>query len=316
MNNIENTSKKPLMQRTAMVWCCALFATALWGSAFPCVKTGYALFQIAAGDTATQILFAGLRFFGAGVLALLMGSGAQKTFLKPKKASWGKILILSMFQTFIQYTFFYIGMAHTTSTKGSVLQGCSVLFSLLIVCLLFRTERLTLLKALGCIIGFAGIVLINVNGAGMSGGFCFTGEGFVILSTLSASFSAVFLKQFSASENPVTLSSYQFMVGGALLMLVGLLGGGRLGGFTFASGGLLLYMAFLSAAAYSLWGILLKHNPVSRISVFGFMIQIFGVLFSALILKETSSLTVQTLVSLVLVCGGIFLVNHAKSQEG
>ena len=52
---------------------------------------------------------------------------------------------------------------------------------------------------------------------------------------------------------------------------------------------LVVYMSFISAAAYSLWGVLLKHNPVSRITVFGFTTQIFGVLFSALFLREGSS---------------------------
>lgn len=47
-----------------MVWLCALICTALWGSAFPCIKVGYELFEIASSDVAGQILFAGLRFSG------------------------------------------------------------------------------------------------------------------------------------------------------------------------------------------------------------------------------------------------------------
>ena len=43
---IWNSRRKPLMQRTWMVWLCALICTALWGSAFPCIKTGYVLFDI------------------------------------------------------------------------------------------------------------------------------------------------------------------------------------------------------------------------------------------------------------------------------
>ena len=106
--------KKPLMQRTWMVWLCALICTALWGSAFPCIKTGYVLFDIGSSDVAGQILFAGVRFFGAGILAILIGSVGQRQFLRPRRGSVPKILVLSLFQTSMQYVLFYIGMAHTT----------------------------------------------------------------------------------------------------------------------------------------------------------------------------------------------------------
>ena len=63
--------KKEIMQKTAVVWLLAMVCCLLWGSAFPCVKIGYDLFRIGASDTASQIVFAGTRFFLAGVLALI-----------------------------------------------------------------------------------------------------------------------------------------------------------------------------------------------------------------------------------------------------
>lgn len=306
--------KKPLMQRTWMVWLCALICTALWGSAFPCIKTGYVLFDIGSSDVAGQILFAGVRFFGAGILAILIGSVGQRQFLRPRRGSVPKILVLSLFQTSMQYVLFYIGMAHTTGVKGSILQGTSVLFSLLIACLLFRTERLTVMKTVGCVIGFVGIILVNFNGADMDLQFAFIGEGFMILAALSSSFSSVFFKMFSRNEIPVMLSGYQFLVGGAIMMAVGFGLGGRLSGFSPASVLLVVYMSFISAAAYSLWGVLLKHNPVSRITVFGFTTQIFGVLFSALFLREGSSFGWLSLAALVLVSAGIILVNRKQKN--
>ena len=49
-----HTEKKHLLQRNSMVWLCALICTALWGSAFPCIKVGYAMFGIAPTDTTSQ----------------------------------------------------------------------------------------------------------------------------------------------------------------------------------------------------------------------------------------------------------------------
>ena len=78
---------------------------------------------------------------------------------------------------------------------------------------------------------------------------------------------------------------------------------------------LLLYMAIISAVAYTLWGVLLKYNPVSRVSVFGFMNPVFGVLFSALILGESAqALSIYALAALVLVSMGIYVVNKPERQ--
>ena len=65
--------------------------------------------------------------------------------------------------------------------------------------------------------------------------------------------------------------------------------------------------------AYSLWGILLKYNPVSRVTVFGFMNPVFGVLLSALLLGETDQASgILGLLSLLLVSVGIYVVNSGK----
>ena len=73
---------------------------------------------------------------------------------------------------------------------------------------------------------------------------------------------------------------------------------------------MLIYLALVSAVAYSLWGMLLKYNPISRVAVFGFMNPVFGVILSAWLLREgAQSLGPVSLVSLVLVCAGIYIVN-------
>ncbi len=74
-----------------------------------------------------------------------------------------------------------------------------------------------------------------------------------------------------------------------------------------------MYMGFLSAVAYTLWGVLLKYNPVSRVTIFGFMNPMFGVLLSALLLGESGqALNLHTLAALLLVCLGIYVVNKEK----
>lgn len=153
--------------------------------------------------------------------------------------------------------------------KASIIEGVNVFVAVLVASLLFQQEKLTGKKIVGCLIGFAGVVIVNLGGS-MDMGFRLTGEGFIFLSTVAYAFSSVFLKRYSKDENPVLLSGYQFITGGIIMCVIGLLMGGKVHGFAAASTGMLVYLAVISAVAYSLWGILLKYNPVSKVAVFGF----------------------------------------------
>lgn len=306
--------KEHFMQKTSVVWLGAMFCCALWGSAFPCIKIGYELFAIPADDVALQILFAGCRFTLAGILALAIGSIMNRTLLLPRRNAWGKIFKLSMLQTVAQYLFFYVGLAHTTGVKASIIEGVNVFIAILVASLLFRQEPLTSRKLLGGIVGFAGVVLVNVAGSEMDMSFSFLGEGFIFLSTIAYAFSSVFLKRYSSEENPVMLSGWQFVAGGSVMIVCGLAAGGRFTGISGAGVAMLIYLAVVSAAAYSLWGILLQYNPISRVAVFGFMNPVFGVLLSALLLDEAGSIGAASIAALALVCVGIYIVNSGKER--
>lgn len=307
--------KEKIMTKTPVVWFGALLCCALWGSAFPCIKIGYDLFHIPSEAVASQILFAGYRFMLAGILAILLGSVLKKKWLLPKKESLGNIVKLSMLQTVAQYLFFYIGLAKTTGVKASIIEGVSVFVAIFVASLIFHQEELTAKKLIGSMIGFAGVVLVNAAGSGVSMGFRFTGEGFIFLSTVAYAFSSVCLKIYSEREDPIVLSGYQFVAGGLIMVIVGLLMGGRLTEWNVRGVSMLLYLAAVSAVAYSLWGVLLKYNPVSKVSVFGFMNPVFGVILSAILLHEGESLGLMSILSLLLVCAGIYIVNRKTGKE-
>ena len=184
----------------------------------------------------------------------------------PKKTSWGKIAKLCMLQTVAQYLFFYIGLANTSGVKASIIEGVNVFISILVASLIFHQERLTTRKMAGCLIGFAGVVLVNITG-GIDMAFTFTGDGFIVLSTIAYAFSSVMIKRYSQGENPVTLSGYQFVLGGLIMVICGLLMGGRLEVITPAGIAMLLYLAVISAVAYSFMGHIVKVQ--SRIKSYG-----------------------------------------------
>ncbi len=308
---------KSKLSKTAVMVPLALLCCFLWGSAFPMVKTGYELFGVGENDTASQILFAGMRFALAGILVIIFGSAIAKKPLYPKnKSEVGHILILALFQTVLQYIAFYIGLAHTSGVKSSVLVSLNVFLSLIISAVVFKMEKLTAAKLLGVVVGFAGVVIINFEAGGFAG-FSINGEGAIIFSAFAYSVSSVLIKKYSVSENPVMLSGWQFLVGGIVMIAGGLAFSGRVDtSLSIVNFAALLYLALISAVAYTVWGLLLKHNPVSKVAVIGFTNPVFGVLLSALLLGETAeAFSFKNLVSLVFVCLGIYIVNAKLGKK-
>ena len=201
--------KETTMRKTWVVCLLAMVCCALWGSAFPCIKVGYRLFQIDSADTAAQILFAGCRFTIAGIMVILFGSILQGRFLKPGKGDLPRIGKICLLQTVIQYFFFYVGLAHTTGVKGSIVEASNVFLAILVSSLIFHQEKLNQKKVIGCIVGFAGVVLINLSGSNVDMSFNLTGDGFIFISAIAYALSSVLIKKYSDKSDPVMLSSLQ-----------------------------------------------------------------------------------------------------------
>ncbi len=297
----------------AFVTVIALLCCGLWGSATPFIKIGYQL-MLPDKNVPSTILFAGIRFTFAGILTILIYSIGRRKVLFPKKSSWGKISLVASVQTVIQYIFFYVGLANTSGVKGTIITGSNAFFSILVASLIFRQEKLTLRKISACIIGFSGIILVNLDGLNLN--LNFTGDCFVLFSSISYAFSSVLIKIFSKEEDPVIISGYQFVMGGLFMIAVGLLFGGWVIVSSIEAVGVLAYLSFLSAVAYSLWGILLKYNPVSRVSIFSFMTPVMGVILSEIMLTESSNVSpIYLVITILLVSAGIILLNYNKKEN-
>ena len=306
----KQTLSKPLVVMLLAGLCCLL-----WGSAIPFINLGYRYFGVSAGDTATQILFGGCRFFLAGFLTILFESVARKSPAFPKRTSWGNVVKLSLAQTIIQYVFFYIGVAHTASAKGAIIQGLQAFTSILIACFIFRTERMNALKWIGGLIGVAGVVAVNWTKDGFGGGVRLIGEGFVIISMVASACSTGLIKKFGQFDSPVVMSGWQFMLGGAVMALGGFAAGGRLVSDNPMAYVVLLYLALLSAVAYSLWAVL-RVNPVSRVAVYTFLQPIFGVILSLLLVDRNSDAPLlRYAAALAMICVSIAVVNRGQRQE-
>ncbi|MDW6016860.1 DMT family transporter [Vibrio plantisponsor] len=298
--------------RPMVVYAIAILCTVLWGSAYPAIKTGYALLNIEAHDVASQMVFAGQRFLLAGIFLIILSVLFRRHTGTITTTKVRQIVVLGLTQTSLQYIFFYLGVAFATGVKASILNATGTFFSVLLAHFIYHNDRLTQRKAIGCTVGFLGVFIVNFNQSLLDFQFSLLGEGSVIFAAFILAAASIYGKKISQGIDAMVMTAWQLAIGGLALLCVGYLFGGHSGDFDFASLSLLIYLACLSSAAFALWSVLLKHNPVSMVTIFNFLIPVFGSSLSSLFLGETI-LEWKNMVALILVCSGIYLVT--KSQK-
>lgn len=282
----------------------------LWGSSYPAIKIGYALLGIAQNDIPSKLVFAGYRFVLAGLFLLILAALAKKPIFNLHRRNAGQLMLLGFTQTAIQYVFFYIGLAYTTGVRSSILNATTTFFSVLLAHFIYKNDKISPRKAAGCLLGFAGVAVVNVGDGMLDFAFTLRGEGFIVIAAFVLSAASIYGKRISQGMDVMVMTGYQLGFGGVVLLVAGYATGGTLREFTPGSAALLGYLAILSAVAFTLWSLLLKYNQVGRVSVFSFLVPVFGTGLSAMCLNE-NIMELKNLVALVLVCGGIWLVTRS-----
>ncbi len=300
------TDRKNIVILAAL--CCLL-----WGSAYPSIKLGYSLFNI--NDLGSKLVFAGYRFTLAGIFILIFELIKNRTLFEFSKKQLCQVTLLGLTQTALQYIFFYVGMSYTTGVRGSIINGTGTFVSIILAHFIYKNDKLSLNKIIGCIIGFLGVVIVNLNGKSLGGtSVTLRGEGFIMIAAIIFAVSAIYGKRITQTQEPSRVTGIQLFIGGVILTILGVVFGGTLKGFTVVSTCLLIYMALLSSVAFVVWTQLLKYNKVGIISVFNFLIPVFGTLLSGIILGE-NIFDIRILIALILVCYGIFLVYRVKKKS-
>jgi len=304
----ENKDNRNIFQKKPWVIALAVFASILWGSAFPVLKITYEQMSMAGDDFYSKILIAGIRFTLAGLLLLGYAYATMKEKAKLRSfQDFKKVLMLGLVQTSLNYFFFYTGLANTTASKGSIIASLSNFLIIILAHFIYKNDRLNSNKILGILFGIIGVAIVNID-SGLDASFTLTGEGFMFFSVATGVASSFMVKSYARSIHPMLLSTYQLIFGGIVMLLISL--GGEYSTLTMTplAGGLLLYSALLSAVAFTLWYTLLKYNKPGEITMFRFLIPVSGAFLSAIFLGE--QITIQVAISLVSIVIGIILVNR------
>ncbi len=309
-------SRISLFQRPAWVVVFALTAAIAWGWAFPLIKIGFSAFGITADMTGSKMLFAGIRFAVAGLIVLIVARSSGRSFKTSKMIDWRFILAFALMNTTLHYFFFYVGMSHSEGSRAAILNSLSTFLVVLLACACFKSDKLTSRKILGCVVGFSGILALNLGGA-ESGRFTWLGDGMIILNAICGACANLMTRGLSRRIDVFVGTGYSLTIGGLLLIIPGLAFGGTLPIIGASSNvnmlGIvcLMLLIAISAIGFTLYNKLLSCNPVGKVAIYNSLIPIVGAVTSCLCLGETFHLKYALAGGLAAL--GIYIINKGKN---
>lgn len=135
------------------------------------------------------------------------------------------VMLLGSVQTFGQYIFTYIGIGFTSGANTSVITACAT-FLPCFCSAVFKSDKLNICKIIGCVLGFCGVLCVN-SGGGVTVDTLF-GDFMILMSTLSAAAGNFISKGIVRDREPISVTGFQLLFGGILLLIAGFVTGGKL----------------------------------------------------------------------------------------
>ena len=302
------TQTKSIFQRLLWVTIFALTAAFAWGWAYALIKLGFSEFAISADMTVSKMLFAGIRFCLSGLIVLAIAGSKKRDFKVRKPIDWWYILLFCMMNTTLHYAFFYFGLSHSEGSRAAILNSLSVFSVVILACIFFKSDRMTVKKIIGCIVGFAGILSLNLGGA-ESGKFTWLGDGMIILNALCGASASLLTRGLGKRVDVFVGTGYSLAIGGALLIIPGLMMGGELPQITLLGITYLLLLIAISTLGFTLYNKLLTCNPVGKVAIYNSLIPVVGAVTSCLCLDET--FYIKYMIAGALAAGGIYIINKS-----
>ena len=302
-------TKVSIFRRPAWVAGLALTAAILWGWAYPLIKLGFAEFQITPDMTGSKMLFAGIRFCISGLIILSVARATHRKFAVSKGRDWWYVLLFSLLNTTFHYAFFYFGLSHSDGARAAILNSMGVITVVIFACMLFKSDKMTMRKALGCILGFIGILALNLGGK-ESGHFTWLGDGMIILNALCSAFASLMTRGLGKRVDVFVGTGYSLALGGALLVIPALLMGGVLPNVTIVGLLILMMLIAISTIGFTLYNKLLTCNPVGKVAIFNSLIPVIGAVSSCLCLSEPFYW--KYIIAGALATAGIYVINKGK----
>lgn len=213
----------------------------------------------------------------------------------------------------LEFACIYFGMLYTDSARSVVFVFLSPFVVAVGAHFFLKGDRLTLLKTLGLVIAFTGIVFVFYGKPKAAKPNMLIGDLLEITAGILWGATTLYIKRYMAGKvQPIHTFLYQLFFSIPILFVVSLI---LEPNWIYRIDPLILTSIFYQSVivafiSYFIWFKLIHQYSVSRLSAFTFFTPIFGVLSGILFIRE--ELTFSLMVGLPLVSVGIFLVNWRK----
>ncbi len=249
-----------------------LVVIAPMAACYPAIKAGL--------EFAPSLRFAGLRTLVGG-LALLIVLVIRRKPLWPEARLARWILPLGLVATTFTFGAMFASPAYTGAGIGSVLGNTQPLV-IIVLAALFLGEKIGLSKALALLLGLAGVTLLALPALRGQIGHNLLGAILALGSSASAAVASVTVKRLRPGDDLMSLTAWQLVAGSVVLLGLSAVFEPRgtiawTGGFV----GLLLFLALAGTALSTwLWFWLLQRTEAGRLSLYLFLVPVFGLLIA------------------------------------
>ncbi len=234
--------------------------------------------------------FAGLRALIGG-LALLGLMAALRRPLLPPRRSWPAVVALGITSTTIAFGAMFLSPGRMGAGIASVLGNTQPVIVPALAAL-FLGERMTHGKSIALVLGMIGVALLAspaLAGPEASG---VLGPVLALAASGGLAFGSVIVKRIGAEIDLLALTAWQLLVGSLPLLAVSIMvERDAVVAWNATFVGLLLFLALIGTAlATAIWYWLIRHDDVGRLTMFFFLVPVFGLTLAALVFGEAIGL--------------------------
>jgi O-acetylserine/cysteine efflux transporter len=255
---------------------------AIYSVCFVVIKVGLAY--------APPLLFAGLRAFIGGVALLILAIALGQPWLPPSH-QWGWIFVLAFTATTLTFGAMFLSPGRAGAGLASVLGNLQPLFAF-VLATMFLDEWMTRGKLLTVALGLAGVSLISSRVLADSGASELFGAALALTVSATAAAGNVIFKRMKAQINILVVTAWQLIIGSLPLFLASTIVERTekvVWNVDFV--GLLLFLALVGTSLLNVtWFWLVQHGEVSHVSMYFFLVPVFGLGIAVLVFGERISL--------------------------
>lgn len=265
----------------------------IWGSSYTFIKVA------GEGLSPSQIV---LGRIGLGLTTLLIIIGVRRVALPPWGSAWAHFIITATLGMVAPFLLLAWGEHFTSAAMAGTVIAALPLITLAVATVALSTERATIRKTVGLMIGFVGVLLVLSPWRSDSGSL--KGQLAVVGAAGCYALQTVYVRKFLSPKgfSPLALAAAQLLVAILLQAAVTPFLEWRTPSLTFLIVASMLVLGiFGTGMAYVLYFGLIRDLGATRASAVNYLVPVAALLISTIVLRESSTWNMWLGVAVVLI---------------